>query len=416
MAPFARREFAGAAPETTLTGTILSTTLTINGTDLTGYPTGSVGKFTIVLDMGLPTEEKVLCLSRTGNSITVASTGDRGYDGTSAVGHTAGATINHVYAALDADEANEHYSNAALDHHTNYHTAARHATAANHTFGDGTTSAFGTPAAPPATAVSGSAGSSAVPAREDHTHSVGTDSVTAASIATGAVGSDELAANSVIPGKLHSSITSDGVTLGFGVLIANVDDVTITRTGGDTHQLAVKTGGISATQLATDAVGSDEIAAGAVGTSELADTGVTAAKIDFTGIGKGLSTTVAENTGNQTGITSITTLTGMTVTFTAESGRMYQITCHLPELRQQSSTGLVRVWIREGATTLALLSEETVTSGDRTSSNASIVISPTAGAHTYYLAAETSAGTLEVNGSVLTAGNGPKQLFVKDIG
>ena len=279
MAPFARREYVGGAPATTLAGTIIDTTLSIVGTDFTGYPTGSVGKFYIVIDEGLSNEEKILCNSRTGNTITVASTGERGEDGTTASGHTAGATINHCFVALDADEANEHYSNAALDHHTNYHTTVRHATKANHAFGDGLTTAFGTPSAPPAIAAAASAGTGDDPAREDHTHAIGAGVVDAAAIAAGAVGSSELADNAVIPGKLHSTIVSDGIALGFGVLVASVDDVTLTRTGGDTHQLAVKTSGIAAGNIASDAVTTAKILDANVTTAKIADSNVTTAKI-----------------------------------------------------------------------------------------------------------------------------------------
>jgi microcystin-dependent protein len=65
-----------------------------------------LGNFYVAIDLGLATEEKVLCASRTGATITVAGSG-RGADGTAAVAHSAAATVHHVGTALDFDEANQ---------------------------------------------------------------------------------------------------------------------------------------------------------------------------------------------------------------------------------------------------------------------------------------------------------------------
>lgn len=108
-----RRSYAGGAQPAQLTVDLGGSTadLTIICDDLTGYPTGSAGPFYIVIDRGLAAEEKILCASRTGNTISVYNVGltnGRGADGTAVIAHTANATVEHVFTAVDADEANAH--------------------------------------------------------------------------------------------------------------------------------------------------------------------------------------------------------------------------------------------------------------------------------------------------------------------
>lgn len=103
----ARYEHKGGAASTTLTGTIDSDDMSFSVADGTGYPTGSVGSFWIVIDPGTATEEKVLCSSRATNAFTVAS-GGRGADDTTATAHQIGAVVRHVFTATEADQANAH--------------------------------------------------------------------------------------------------------------------------------------------------------------------------------------------------------------------------------------------------------------------------------------------------------------------
>lgn len=121
---YERREYAGAAPATTLNGAISNSTTTITLTDGTGYPTGATGPFWIVVDPTLSTEEKIKCTSRSGNVITATGRGGANGDGTSAVSHTSGAVVKHVFTKTDADEANAHYADTTLDHHTQYSLVA----------------------------------------------------------------------------------------------------------------------------------------------------------------------------------------------------------------------------------------------------------------------------------------------------
>jgi hypothetical protein len=109
-----RRSYAGAAQAAQLTTSLGGSTanLTIYCTDCSNWPTGTGGfPFFVVIDRGKPTEEKILCSSRTGNVLTVFDNGvtnGRAADGTSITTHAANAVIEHCFTATDADEANAH--------------------------------------------------------------------------------------------------------------------------------------------------------------------------------------------------------------------------------------------------------------------------------------------------------------------
>lgn len=109
-----RRQYSGSAIASSLASVLGGTVsdLTISCNSLTNYPDGSVGPFFIVINRGGANEEKILCASRSGNVITaVASTG-RGSDGTSISSHSVGETVEHIFTATDADEANYHINNS----------------------------------------------------------------------------------------------------------------------------------------------------------------------------------------------------------------------------------------------------------------------------------------------------------------
>lgn len=98
------KEYLGSAVATTLATTITNVSTSIVLTDGSTYPTGASAPFVIVLDPGTATEEKVLCTSRSVNTITVLQ---RGYDGTSAQAHTAvTCAIQHVLDAHTVQHAN----------------------------------------------------------------------------------------------------------------------------------------------------------------------------------------------------------------------------------------------------------------------------------------------------------------------
>lgn len=117
-----RREYVGAAQKAYLTAALGGSTanLTITCDDLTNWPTGVSGRpFYVVVDRNTSSEEKILCASRAGNTITVFDDGlvnGRGADGTSITTHSSNAEIEHVFTATDADEANAHVNASAAVH------------------------------------------------------------------------------------------------------------------------------------------------------------------------------------------------------------------------------------------------------------------------------------------------------------
>ena len=112
-----RREYRGAAAPSYLTLPLGNSTvdLTINCNDLNNWPDGTGGRpFYVVIDRGTASEEKILCTSRSGNTLSVYNDGiivGRGADDTSIVAHSTNAEIEHIFTATDADEANEHVNN-----------------------------------------------------------------------------------------------------------------------------------------------------------------------------------------------------------------------------------------------------------------------------------------------------------------
>jgi len=206
----ARRDYAGNAVPTTLTGAINTTDLSISINDATGWPSGGAsGKFFVTVDRGLSNEERILVASRTGTTLTVTAVGDRGVDDTAAATHGVGASIEHTFSAVDADEANQHIFDTVADSHVQYLNIARHDVEARHQFG----AALGTPSAATDIGTAAAAGTGDDPAREDHVHKIGAGAINdsgmfaagivdAGAIAPDAVGTSELAPDSVTTTEL----------------------------------------------------------------------------------------------------------------------------------------------------------------------------------------------------------------------
>lgn len=246
----ARRDYEGNAKPSTLVAGINNTALAfdIPPADASSWPTGGGnGKFFVTIDRGLPSEERLLALAQAGGSFTIQNTGDRGLDGTSAVSHSPGASVEHTFSGIDADEANAHINTTSLDHHTQYMRAdgVRHDLAARHTF-----ATIGwTPGAPtvitPDTAAAEGAGSH--PARGNHTHGIDT----AAAIAIGTALSEgvstsfaradhghEIGAGAIDLASMFAAGVIDSNALGAASVIAG----------------KIAAGGVSATNQITDAI------------------------------------------------------------------------------------------------------------------------------------------------------------------
>lgn len=114
-----RYEHKGGAIPTTLTAEIAADALTIPIAASDGWPDGAVGPFWAVINRNTLTEEKVLLSGRSGLFLQVLSdaggTG-RAKDGTVAHIHPVNSTIEHIWTATEADEANAHIMNTTAAH------------------------------------------------------------------------------------------------------------------------------------------------------------------------------------------------------------------------------------------------------------------------------------------------------------
>jgi hypothetical protein len=101
MPAVTRKQYKGAAAQTTITNALASgdTSITIAAT--TGWPDGATPYF-IVISPGTASEEKCL-VTRSGSTLTLT----RAQDDTTAQSHASGATTYPVFAADDADETNK---------------------------------------------------------------------------------------------------------------------------------------------------------------------------------------------------------------------------------------------------------------------------------------------------------------------
>jgi hypothetical protein len=112
----ARRQYAGGAVETTISGTILSSGGgSVDLVSSAGWPDGTTGPFAVVVNPGQANEEKILAATRTGVTVTYSASG-RGYDGTAASTHSSSAVIYPIGTAIDFDEANAHVNSTAAAH------------------------------------------------------------------------------------------------------------------------------------------------------------------------------------------------------------------------------------------------------------------------------------------------------------
>lgn len=187
---FNRLSYSGGAIQTTLASDIASGDTTLALTASTNWPGGSTGPFYLVvyaLNNGVRTnEEKMLATSRSSTTLAGLT---RGVDGTSALSHTAGEIIEHVFTATEADEANR---------------------AVNSTLGAVTAKGDLTPATSAGTLGKLAAGANGLPLVADNAQTTG--------LSYAALGAAGIAAGAVVAGKLATA----------SVVAANIVDATIT--------------------------------------------------------------------------------------------------------------------------------------------------------------------------------------------
>jgi len=99
----ASRYYSAVAQDTTITSGITSSSTTVTVAGTTGYPTSY--PFVLALDYNAASEELVTVTGVSGLTLTIT----RGYNGTTAVNHNAGAVVRHVITAQDLTDAQTHY-------------------------------------------------------------------------------------------------------------------------------------------------------------------------------------------------------------------------------------------------------------------------------------------------------------------
>ena len=96
-----RRYYSSTAARTTLSSSCNNSDTTLSVTAVSGWP--SSFPYTLIIDQDTINEEVVNVTARTGTTLTV----ERGQDGTTAVSHLAGASVNHGVSARDFNEPNQ---------------------------------------------------------------------------------------------------------------------------------------------------------------------------------------------------------------------------------------------------------------------------------------------------------------------
>ena len=100
----ASRYYSAVAQDTTVTGGITSSSATVTVSGVTGYPSNF--PFVVAIDYNTALEELVTVTNIAGLTLSIT----RGYNGTTAVAHAAGAVVRHVITAQDMTDAQNHYS------------------------------------------------------------------------------------------------------------------------------------------------------------------------------------------------------------------------------------------------------------------------------------------------------------------
>lgn len=123
----------------------------------------------------------------------------------------------------------------------------------------------------------------------------------------------------------------------------------------------------------------------------------------------------AEVTSGQTGISTETDLTSLSVTVDVPANRRIRITGHCGT-QQQTSTGTVVARIKESTTNLGRFGLATLAANAFYLCDGSVVlVAPSAGSHTYKLALQTTAGTVDMLADSTTT-HGPAYILVEDLG
>lgn len=107
------QKYPGAAVPTSIVGGISAIATSAVLAETTGWPDGSDGDFVVVIDPDQPTQEKMLCSSRSGTTLNISQ---RGYDGTAAASHDVNAVIRPSMDAASLQRHEDHIFDPSAAH------------------------------------------------------------------------------------------------------------------------------------------------------------------------------------------------------------------------------------------------------------------------------------------------------------
>lgn len=127
----------------------------------------------------------------------------------------------------------------------------------------------------------------------------------------------------------------------------------------------------------------------------------------------------AEVTANETGITALTDLTGLSVTVDVVANRRIRVTGHGQIENAPSGTEDIAVvgFVREGSTTLGRwgsVFNHDIDTALSEIAESSVVLTPSSGSHTYKLSLQRTIGSGA--GGIRAAADNPSFILVEDIG
>ena len=231
------RKYQSRSQKTTLASPLSAgaTAMTVNSGSLLAVSSIPAGQtFTVVIDPDTSLEEIVDVTNwSSGNTLTIT----RGVDGSSDVGHSAGAVVRHMAIGRDYRESNDHIENT---------TAAHGLTIAN---------------------VLETTDTNMITTAMLQTNAVTTAKITDANVTTaklvdGAVTSAKIADLSIATGDIADSAITTGKIANAAVTTAKIEELSVTTT-----------------KVADSAIVADKIALNSVTTAKILDANVTTAKI-----------------------------------------------------------------------------------------------------------------------------------------
>lgn len=120
----------------------------------------------------------------------------------------------------------------------------------------------------------------------------------------------------------------------------------------------------------------------------------------------------ASNTASTTGVSAVADVTGLSVTWTATSTRMYRVTAFMGAIQQSTSTGIVTSFITDGSNSAKQQANVQLTATEFGHISLGLIETSLSGSVTRKIRIQTSAGTV----AALYNAAYPSYILVEDLG